>query len=722
MWIASALLAFASPQIVTPVTPPPPAAPPARSHLGWSLDMRFVVVEDWDAGLRVELDQVSGVNADLYVKRGSAPTLLDYDFRAATPGTADELIVVDGTTVPALTSGYWFIGVWRENGTLYDITIDGLPLPSTRTGMGATLYVDPVSGVSGTTFRVFAPNAQGVRVRGPFNSWSQTRSPLAYEGNGNWSLDVRSLGPGTRYRFVIDTGSALLDRNDPRAREVTNSVGDSIVVDPNVFPWSGNFTVPAWNDMVVYEAHIGTLNDTPGGLPGTFDSAAQRLDHLQDLGVNVISLMPVNEFAGDFSWGYNPGHVYALESAYGRTPDLKELVQAANDRGITVLTDVLYNHWGPSDLATWQFDGWSQNGYGGIYFYNDARAQTPWGTTRPDYGRAEVRTFIRDNTLMWLDEFRCGGMRFDATLYVRTSNLGDLPDGWSLLQWLNDEIDARQPWKISIAEDLQNNAWLTRPTSSGGAGFDAQWDAAFVHPVRAALEVANDSSRNMWAVRDAIAFRYNNDAFERVIYTESHDEVANGRTRVPEAIWPGNAASYYSKKRSTLGAGLVMTAPGIPMLFQGQEILEDGWFQDTDPVDWSKEITFAGIEALYRDLIRLRRDWFGTTRGLKGQGLNVHHVNDNAKLVAFHRWMNGGPGDDVIVVANFANTTWNSYTIGLPRAGTWHVRFNSDWNGYDTSFGNHPSNAVQATAGSYDGMPYRGNLSIAPYTLLILSQ
>jgi len=721
MWIFTALIALACPQTARPTAPAPPA-PPARAHLGWSFDLRYVVVEDWDSALRIVLDEVSGVNADLYVKRGSAPTLLDYDHRAATPGSADELLVVDGASAPALSSGVWVIGVWRENGTLYDLTFDGVPLPSGRAGMGATPFDDPSAGVTGTTFRVFAPNAQGVRVRGPFNSWSQSRTPLAYEGNGNWSLDVRDLGPGTRYRYVIDTGAALLDRNDPRAREVTNSVGDSIVVDPDAFPWSGSFTVPAWNDMVVYEAHIGTFNDAPGGAPGTFATAVARLDHLQDLGVNVISLMPVNEFAGDYSWGYNPGHLFALESAYGRTADLKALVQAASVRGITVLTDVIYNHWGPSDLATWQFDGWSQNGYGGLYFYNDARAQTPWGTTRPDYGRGEVRSFIRDNALMWLDEFNCGGMRFDATLYVRTSALGDLPDGWSLLQGINDEIDARAPWKISIAEDLQNNAWLTRPTATGGAGFDAQWDAAFVHPVRAALETPSDAARDMWAVRDAIAYRYNNDAFERVIYTESHDEVANGRTRVPEAIWPGNAASYYSKKRSTLGAGLVLTAPGIPMLFQGQEILEDGWFQDTDPVDWSREVTFAGIEALYRDLIRLRRDWFGNTRGLKGQNLSVHHVNNGAKLIAFHRWMNGGPGDDVVVVANFANTTWNSYTIGLPRPGAWQVRFNSDWNGYDAGFGNHPSNVVQATTGAYDGMPYRGNLSIGPYTLLILSQ
>ncbi len=699
-----------------------PAAPPARSHRGWAFDMRFVQVDDWDGALRVELRQVNGANADLYVKRASTPTLLDFDFSAATPGTANETIVVDATTTPRLQSGFWFVGVWRENGTTYEITLDGVPLPSARPGMGAIPYTDPATGASGTSFRVFAPNAQGVRLRGPFNGWSQTRTPLAYEGNGNWSVDVRNLGPGTRYRYVIDTGTQLIDRNDPRALEVTNSVGDSIVVDTQAFPWLGNFTVPAWNDVILYEAHIGTFNDSPGGAPGTFQTAIQRLDHLRDLGVNALALMPVNEFAGDYSWGYNPGHLFAPESAYGRIADLQALVQAANDRGITVMADVLYNHWGPTDLATWQFDGWGPNGRGGIYFYNDARADTPWGNTRPDYGRGEVRQFIRDNALWWLEDMRFGGMRFDATLYIRTSPLGDLPDGWSLLQWINDEIDARQPWKLSIAEDLQNNDWLTKPTSVGGAGFDTQWDASFVHPVRAALETPSDSNRDMWAVRNAIAHRYNGDAFERVIYTESHDEVANGRTRVPEAIWPGNAASYFSKKRSTLGAGLVMTAPGIPMLFQGQEVLEDGWFQDTDPVDWSRLVTFAGINTLYRDLIRLRRDWFGTTRGLKGQNLNVHHVNNGAKVIAFHRWMNGGAGDDVIVIANFSNTTFNSYTLGFPRSGAWQVRFNSDWNGYDPTFGNHPSGTVQATSGGYDGMPFRGNVSIGPYTMLILSQ
>jgi len=157
--------------------------------------------------------------------------------------------------------------------------------------------------------------------------------------------------------------------------------------------------------------------------------------------------------------------------------------------------------------------------------------------------------------------------------------------------------------------------------------------------------------------------------------------------------------------------------------FQGQEILEDGWFDDHDPVDWTKLITFAGIHDLYRDLIALRRGFAGTTAGLRGQSTNVFHVNNVQKLIAFHRWDQGGPGDDVVVVLNFKNQAWSgNYTIGLPRPGDWHVRFNSDWDGYDPSFGNHPSPTLTAVPGAYDGLPYRANISIGPYTALILSQ
>jgi 1,4-alpha-glucan branching enzyme len=208
----------------------------------------------------------------------------------------------------------------------------------------------------------------------------------------------------------------------------------------------------------------------------------------------------------------------------------------------------------------------------------------------------------------------------------------------------------------------------------------------------------------------------------RVIYTESHDEVANGKARLPEEIWPGRADSWPSKKRSTLGAALVLTSPGIPMLFQGQEMLEDRWFQDRDPVDWSRRDRFSGIVDLYRDLIALRRNLRGSTAGLQGRGVRVHHADPETKVVAFHRWNRGGPGDDVVVVANFADRAHAAYTVGFPREGRWRVRCNTDWVGYDPSFGGQHGYDTDARPGDRDGLPCHADVGLGPYSVLVLSQ
>jgi 1,4-alpha-glucan branching enzyme len=599
---------------------------------------------------------------------------------------------------------------------------------SSHSGMGAIPYP------GGTAFRVWAPHADRAYVAGTFNNWSKTANPLASEGNGYWSADVAGARAGDEYKYVLLNGFQELWRIDPYARHVTSSVGNGIIADAS-FDWGPEpYHTPPWHEMVVYEMHVGTFNDQPGGPPGNLNEAIARLPYLRDLGVTALELMPPYEFAGGFSWGYNPAYLFAIESDYGGPCALKEFVKAAHSLGMAVIFDVVYNHFGPSDLDLWQFDGWSENGSGGIYFYKGAQGNTPWGP-RPDYGRPEVRQFIRDNALMWLEEYWVDGLRWDATAYIRNAfgndnnPANDLPAGWSLMQWINDEIDAEQPWKISIAEDMRNNPWLTRSTGAGGAGFDGQWDGQFVEQIREAIITPDDESRAMGTVRDAILHRFEDpdaregfDVFERIIYTESHDEVANGKARLPEEIWPGNAGSWASRKRSTLGAALVMTSPGIPMIFQGQELLEDKWFRDVDPIDWSRKETYSGILAIYRDLIRLRRNGSGSTRGLTGQGVDVYHVNDADKVIAFHRWNQGGPGDSVVVVANMANRSYDGYTIGLPRGGLWKVRFNSDWGGYDPDFGNQPSYDTIADGGDKDGLPYHGNIGIGPYSVVILSQ
>jgi 1,4-alpha-glucan branching enzyme len=584
-------------------------------------------------------------------------------------------------------------------------------------GMGAIVHP------GGTAFRVWAPNARAVAVIGSFDGWDEAGTPMSDEGGGTWYADIPGAGPGDQYKFMITTADGeTLARIDPYARAVTNSVGNGIVVAPEA-PGSG-FEGPPWNRLVIYEMHIGTFHRPDEDTPGTFEDAIARLAHLRRLGVNAVQIMPAAEFGGEISWGYNPAHIFAVESTYGGPEGLRAFVAAAHEAGIAVLLDVVYNHFGPSDLDLWRFDGWSENDKGGIYFYNDWKSETPWGDTRPDYGRAEVRQFIRDNALFWLEEYGIDGLRFDMTLYIRSvrgeETTGDtLEEGWSLMRWINEEVQSRFPGRITIAEDLRNVDAITHPA---GAGFGAQWDSQFVHPVREVLIAPDDDHRHMATVAHALRHHYNGDPFQRVIYTESHDEVANGKARIPHEIAPDDNSHWAAQKRATLGAALVLTAPGIPMLFQGQEFLQGEWFQDTVPLDWDQSREFRGIVRLWRDLIRLRLDRDGVSAGLTGRHVEVRRIDEEHNIVAFHRWAEGGSGDDVVVVANFAHEPRGPYRIGFPRPGRWRLRLNTDWEGYSPDFHGFDSHDVEATEAECDGSPWSAEIAVGPYSAVIFSQ
>lgn len=596
---------------------------------------------------------------------------------------------------------------------LNDPVIDPLP------GMGAIPHAD------GVAFRVWAPHAQQVSVIGSFNDWQPGVDTCSQEEHGYWYMNISHAKPGDEYKFHLINGEQQLERIDPYAKIVTNSVGNGVIPAIDLFePTAKPFPMPAWNELVIYELHIGTFHAKDGRV-GTLDTAIERLPHLKALGINAVEVMPLAEFAGDYSWGYNPAHPYAVESAYGGAEAFKRFVNAAHELGIAVIVDVVYNHFGPSDMSLWQFDGWHENNKGGIYFYNDWRSATPWGDTRPDYGRGEVRKYIFDNAMMWLDDYQADGLRYDMTLYIRSveaSAQNLIAEGWSLLQWINSEVEARHPGKITIAEDLQNSAELTLKRDDGGAHFGSQWDAGFVHPIREALIEMDDANRSMAAVRDSLLNQYNHDAFQRVIYTESHDEVANGKQRLVSEIDPSEQPGRYAIKRSCLGAALVMTAPGIPMLFQGQEFLRDQWFRDDRPIDWLRAEEYADITTMYRDLINLRLNKMGYSSGLTGQHTSVYHLNDNDKLIAMHRWKEGGAGDDVIVIFNFAEGRKENYVIGLPHGGQWKLRFNNDAGLYNEQLDETPSGDLTANEEGKDGYGFSAPITIGAYACLIYSQ
>jgi 1,4-alpha-glucan branching enzyme len=588
------------------------------------------------------------------------------------------------------------------------------------TGMGAIPHEN------GVYFRVWAPNAAKVFVTGTFNKWSKKKNELQHEANGYWGVNVEKATAGHAYKFIIITHDGkTLERNDPYAKVLTNSVGNSIVYDSHAYDWEDdNFQIANWNELVIYEMHVGTFNVTEEGKPGSFYTAIERLLYLRALGINAIEVMPPFEFAGDFSWGYNPAHPFAIEEAYGGPDAFKDFVKACHKNGLAVILDVVYNHFGPSDMDLWQFDGWSENDKGGIYFYNDWRSTTPWGDTRPDYGRSEVRRYIRDNALMWLEEYRCDGLRMDMIPYIRNVHADENPannlkDGFRLLQGINAEISEKYPHKITIAEDLHSNDFVTARVQEGGCGYGSQWDADFVHPVREAIITMNDDDRDMETIAYTLQRKYNDDVFRRVVYTESHDEVANGKARVAEEIAADDVNNYYSKKRAILGMALTMTAPGIPMIFQGQELLEDKWFSDTDPLDWSRFSEFKGLTKLHRDLIYLRTNRNGNSAGLTGQHIEILYVNNDEKIIAYHRWLHEPvPGDSVVVVLNFRDKNHENFSLPFPTGGHWQVLFNGDWEGYDAEFTNQEVYDTQAQESGENW----ANLAIPPYGIIVLSQ
>ncbi len=548
---------------------------------------------------------------------------------------------------------------------------------SSRPGVGAIPYADAAG--TGVTFRTWAPNATTVGVAGSFNGWSPTAlvQDPGTPWNGYWSVDSSRARVNHEYKFVLNNSW----RKDPRGKRVVNSAGNSIVYDPNAFDWGGHSFDGIWrNDLVIYQMHVGTYN-AESWLPSTFDQALDKLYHIKSMGFSAVKLMPVNEFPGDRSWGYNPSDPYAIESAFGGPDALKRFVKTCHENGIAVIIDVVHNHYGPSDLEMWQYDGWSQNGLGGIYFYNDWRAHTMWGDTRPDFGRQEVRDYIQGQIRMFLEEYRVDGFRWDSVYNIRY--FGDInnpnPDGSAMLATINAMVRDEFGDAYRFAED--------HAFDTGGVGFESQWDHVYHDKVHWLATAQSDSDRNM----NVLAYDLlSNGGDWRIIYAESHDSCGdlNNKYRLPRDIDSGNPQGYWAKKRALLAHNIVLVSPGIPMIFAGSEMNEDWTFSNNTALRWSLTNQNAGIVRAFSDLIHLRRDLHGVSSGLKQHGnVNVHHVDNAQKVVGVIRWDQGGQTDDLVIAINASSTPRPGYTMAFPSQGTWYCLYNSDSTTYDALFG-----------------------------------
>jgi len=544
----------------------------------------------------------------------------------------------------------------------------------------------------GVDFAVWAPFAKNVALI-LWDEFAWQEHQMESDGEGYWFLEDFDAQPGRFYKYRITTASGdTLEKNDPYGRQISDSENGSSVIVARDFEWENaeRFQPATNNKAVIYELHVGTFNRPDASTSGTFQTVIEKLDYLTDLGITHIELMPVTSMAMSHGWGYSPNYIFSIENSYGGRHGLLELVKACHEKGIGVIIDVVYNHFFGSDI--WQYDGWSENDRGGIYFYNDERGDTPWGG-RPDYGRPEVRQFILDNVTMWFTEFRVDGLRVDSTIYMRTTDGNNddpsqtIPDAWSLLGEINTLARKINPNALMLAEDNSTNQAVVSPVKSGGMGFNAQWEVGFPHVIRDSLDITqNNTQPKLAGIEYELKHSYCGDAFDKVIFADSHDTAANGSSRLNEAANPGNAESTPSRHKTLLASAITLTAPGIPMLLQGQEFLQEGAFNEWQMLEWPKTEQFAGIVLAHKHLIDLRQNRYNNTKGLTGQHTSIIHRDDTNNVIAYHRKDKGGPNDDVIVVVNLSDQRFEEYKITLPHEGKWSVRFNSSWKGYSPDF------------------------------------
>jgi maltooligosyltrehalose trehalohydrolase len=418
-----------------------------------------------------------------------------------------------------------------------------------------------------TRFAVWAPDRQRVELA---LSGPDRRVDLPDLGGGYHGAVVDGCATGSRYHYLLDGEGPYAD---PASRSQPAGVhGPSEVIDLGAYRWGDAAHRPRpLSEHVISEVHVGTLT-----AEGTFESAIAVLDDLVEVGVSAVELMPLAQFPGSRNWGYDGVFPFAVQSSYGGAVGLQRFVDACHRRGLDVILDVVYNHLGPEGSV---FDAF------GPYFTD--RYRTPWGPAiNFDGARSnDVRAYFIQNARQWFSDYHIDGLRLDAVHEIidRTAKpfLSDLAEA---VGDLGDRL--RRPG-ILIAESADNNPAIVTPISSGGFGMDAQWNDDFHHALHAALtgerfgyyadfgpvdDIAKSMDEGFVYQGEYSRFRERNQGApsfdippERfVVFAQNHDHIGN-RPKGDRLV------TLVSLPQAQLAAALVLLAPGIPLLFMGEE-------------------------------------------------------------------------------------------------------------------------------------------------------
>ncbi|MGI0484763.1 alpha-amylase family glycosyl hydrolase [Pantanalinema rosaneae CENA516] len=525
-------------------------------------------------------------------------------------------------------------------------------------------------------FKLFAPYNKGAALIGSFSDWQDI--PMQKGDDGFFRTTIELEDGVYQYKFRVQSKSWFFEPDqwvevvDPYATDIDDPTQNGVIrikdgeaiVDTYVWKHDDK-PLPADHELVIYELHVA---DFSGGeadpkVRGKYKHVVEKLDYLCELGINAIELMPVKEYPGDYSWGYNPRHFFATESSYGTSADLKHLIDECHARGIRVLMDGIYNHSeASSPLTQIDHDYW--------YHHEPRDPDNNWG---PEFNYElydealdtyPARRFIGDTVRFWVEEYHIDGIRYDAARQIAN---------YDFMHWIVQEVKQSAGTKpfYNVAEHIPETTSITNVDGP----MDGCWHDSFYHCV---LEHICGDTLDLERLKDVLDAKRQGflGATNVVNYLSNHDH-----NRIMADLGDRGILDEAAFKRIKLGAVLLMTAMGVPLIWMGQEFGESKYKTiEPNKIDWTllgNDLN-RGLFEYYKGLIALRK----ANHALYTANIDFFHEDPESGVLAYVRW--NDEGSRVVVVANLSDNFLAGYRVpNFPADGTWH-----EWTGnYDIEAG-----------------------------------
>ncbi|MCY4350337.1 MAG: 1,4-alpha-glucan branching protein GlgB, partial [Thiotrichales bacterium] len=553
-------------------------------------------------------------------------------------------------------------------------------------------------GVAGVHFAVWAPNARRVSVVGDFNHWDGRRHPMRRRGStGVWEIFLPGVSEGARYKFEIrNAGGALLPQKaDPVGLGAERPPATaSVVRDLGGKDWGDD----AWlsrretanrrdRPIAVYEVHLGSWKRAgDGARPLSYRELAEDLvPYVRDMGFTHIEMMPISEYPFDGSWGYQPIGLYAPTSRHGALGEFRDFVEACHAAELGLILDWVPGHFPTDAHGLGRFDGTA------LYEYADPREgfHRDWNTLIFNYGRHEVRNYLIANALYWLKEHHVDGLRVDAVASMLYRDYSRPEGEWvsnveggrenleaiAFLKRLNEAVYARCEGVATFAEESTSYPGISRPTDAGGLGFGYKWNMGWMNDT---LDYMRREPIHRRHHHHQMTFGMHYAFSENFVLPLSHDEVVHGKGSLL-AKMPGDEAQRFANLRAYLA--FMWGHPGKKLLFMGQDFAQAREWNHDASLDWHLlgNPSHTGMQRLVRDLNRLYR----TTPALHEldcEAAGFEWIEADAAEDSVYAWLRRGRGEaaPVVVACNFTPVERAPRRLGVPAAGRWVERINTD--------------------------------------------